>query len=68
MINNVPDLDVKQKLQQIIECADKDSFNAILKEFPERYSAGVVKQNVNFEELNSFIADICLHYCISQCS
>jgi len=58
---------VQQKLQALIE-ADSESFQAIISDFPERFNAGVVKHKVDISEKQTFVEDICFHYCLSICS
>ena len=36
-IDDIPDFDIQTKLQELSSCADEDTFQNVLNEFPERY-------------------------------
>ena len=38
---DIPDFDIQTKLQELSSCADEDTFQNVLNEFPERYTMGV---------------------------
>ena len=40
-IENIPDFDTETKLQELSSCADEDTFQNVLNEFPERYIMGI---------------------------
>ena len=65
-INDIPDLDIMLKLDEI-NSSTADDFGKNVENFTERFSSGVVKREISFEEKEDFIKDIVYHYCISSC-
>ena len=67
-IEDIPDFDIQTKLQELSSCADEDTFQNVLNEFPERYTMGV---NAPFLHLSSdkdtVLKNIIHHCCISSC-
>ena len=46
-IEDIPDFDIQTKLQKLSSCADEDTFQNVLNEFPERYTMGVITPFLN---------------------
>eukprot|EP00111_Clytia_hemisphaerica_P013290 TCONS_00039003-protein len=65
--SDIPDLEIQKKVLQIEMCKSSQEFDECLVNFPERFDC-ISKANVKFEEKDSFIQNICEHYCISKCS
>ena len=67
-IEDIPDFDIQTKLQELSSCADEDTFQNVLNEFPERYTMGV---NTPFlhqsADKDNAIKNIIHHCCISSC-
>ena len=68
LIDDVADLDVQQKLKELLVTNEESTFQKVIENFPERFTAGVTKPRVHMSEKHSFIEDICFHYCLSICS
>ena len=67
-IEDIPDFVIQTKLKELSRCADEDTFQNVLNEFPERYTMGV---NTPFLHLSTdkdnVIKNIIHHCCISSC-
>ena len=37
-IKDIPDFDIQTKLQELPSCADEDTFQNVVNEFPKRYT------------------------------
>ncbi|XP_066928484.1 G2/M phase-specific E3 ubiquitin-protein ligase-like [Clytia hemisphaerica] len=64
-IDEIPDAEVKQKLQAIEECLDEKSFQDLMKDFFERFDSGYVASHVAFQEKEELIKTMSYHYVIS---
>ena len=65
-IEDIPDLEIQNKLKELQEAQDEVQFESILQTFPERLNAGVTKVRVKFERA-ALLENVCTHYCISAC-
>lgn len=65
-IDDIPDIEVRDKLMEIKECADADSFNTCVNSFIERYDFGYNKFKPTFEEKEELTKTIAHHFIISS--
>ena len=67
-IEDIPDCDIQTKLQELSSCADKDTFQNVLNEFPERYTIGVTATFLHLSaDKDTVIKNVIHHCCISLC-
>ena len=67
-IEHIPDFDIQTKLQELSSCADEDTFQNVLNEFPARYTMGVAAPFLYLSaDKDTVIKNIIHHYCISSC-
>ena len=67
-IEDIPDFDIQIKLQELSRCADEDTFQNVLNEFPERYTVGVTTPFLRLSaNKDKVIKNIIHHCCISSC-
>ena len=67
-IEDIPDFDIQTKLQELSSCADEDTFQNVLNEFPERYTMGVTTPFLQLStDKDNVIKNIIHHCCISSC-
>ena len=67
-IEDIPDFDIQTKLQELSSCADEDTFQNVLNEFPERYTMGVTTPFLHLStDKDNVIKNIIHHCCISSC-
>ena len=67
-IEDIPDFDTETKLQELSSCADEDTFQNVLNEFPERYTTGVTTPFLHLSaDKDTVIKNISHHFCISLC-
>ena len=65
-IEDIPDFDIQTKLEELSSCADKDTCQNVLNEFPERYTIGVTASFLHLSaDKDTIIKNIIHHYCIS---
>ena len=62
-IEDVPDVDIQNSLKELLSVNTETDFQTKIQSFPERFSAGVTKLKVNFDDKLEFIENICGHYC-----
>eukprot|EP00794_Sanderia_malayensis_P020964 gene20964-23019_t len=67
-LEDIPDLDVQMKLQDLINAVNEDEFQARMESFSERYMFGVTRVHVSFEDRSQLVKDVALHLCLSTCS
>ena len=59
---------IQTKLQGLPSCADEDTFQNVLNEFPERYTMGVTTPFLHLStDKDNVIKNIIHHCCISSC-
>ena len=67
-IENIPDFEIQTKLQELSSCADDDTFQNVLKEFPKRYTMGVTAPFLHLpDDKDTVIKNIIHHCCMSSC-
>ena len=65
-IEDIPDCYIETKLQELSSCADKDTFQNVLNEFPERYTMDITAPFLHlFADKDTVIQNIIHHCCIS---
>ena len=62
-VEDVPDVEVRAKLQQIESCSDESHFISIMDSFPERYDCGYLTYMPPFSERKELVRKIA-HHCI----
>ena len=67
-IEDVPDVDIQNSLKELLSANTETDFQTKIQSFPERFSAGVTKFKVNFDDKLEFIENICRRYCLSVCN
>ena len=66
-IEDIPDFDSQTKLQELSSCADEDTFQNVLNEFPERYTMGVKTPFLHQSaDKDNAIKNIIHHCCVSS--
>ena len=67
-IEDIPDFVIQTKLKELSRCADEDTFQNVLNEFPERYTMGVTTPFLHLStDKDNVIKNIIHHCCISSC-
>ena len=67
-IEDIPDCDIKTKFEELSSCADEDTFQNVLNEFPERYTMGITAPFLHLSaDKDTVIKNIICHCCISSC-
>ena len=67
-IEDIPDFVIQTKLKELSRCADEDTFQNVLNEFPERYTIGVTTLFLDlFADKDIVNKNIINHCCISSC-
>ena len=65
---DIQDFDIQTKLQELSGCADEDTFQNVLSEFPERYTMGVTAAFLHMSaDKDNVIKNIIHHCCILSC-
>ena len=65
---NIPAFDIQTKLQRLSSCADEDTCQNVLNEYPERYTMGVTAPFLHLSgDKDAIIKNIIYHCCISSC-
>ena len=67
-IEDIPDFDIQTKLQELSSCADEDTFQNVLNEFPEKYAIGATAPFLHLSaDKDNVIKNIIHHCCMSSC-
>ena len=65
-IEDIRDCDIETKLQELSSCADEDTFQNVLNEFPERYTMDITAPFLHlFADKDTVLQNIIHHCCIS---
>ena len=64
---DISDFDIQTKLQGLPSCADEDTFQNVLNEFPERYTMGVTTPFLHLSADKNNVVKNIHHCCISSC-
>ena len=65
---DIPDFDIQTKLQELLSCANGDTFQDVLNEFPKRYTMGVTAPFLHLSADKDTVIKNIIHYCyISSC-
>ena len=65
---DIPDFDIQTKLQELLSCANGDTFQDVLNEFPKRYTMGVAAPFLHLSADKDTVIKNIFHYCyISSC-
>ena len=67
-LNDIPDLELQEKLQDLLSAVNEEEFQSKVDSFPERFNFGVTRMKVHFSEREELIKDIAQHCCISVCN
>ena len=67
-LNDIPDLELQEKLQDLLSAVNEEEFQSKIDSFPERFNFGVTRMKVDFSEREELIKDIAQHCCISVCN
>ena len=66
-IEDIPGFYTQTKLQELSSCADEDTFQIVLKKFPERYTMGVTTTFLHLSaDKGNVIKNIIQYCCISS--
>ena len=66
-IEDIPDFEIQTKLQELLSCADDDTFQNVLNEFPKRYTMGVTAPFLHLpDDKDTVIQNIIHHCCMSS--
>ena len=66
-IKRIPDFNIQTKLQELSSCADEDTFQDVLNQFPERYVVGVTAPFLHLSvDKDTVIKNIILDCCMSS--
>ena len=66
-VGDIPDLEIQTKVKNILDSKSPEELQSCLADFPERFDA-VLKRNLKFEDKETFVQNICEHFCTSRCS
>eukprot|EP00794_Sanderia_malayensis_P015226 gene15226-16800_t len=66
-VEEIPDLEIQTKLQDLLNAKDEAEFQMQMTSFTERFSLGVTRAFVGFDEREEFARMIAQHVCISAC-
>eukprot|EP00794_Sanderia_malayensis_P001628 gene1628-1807_t len=64
---NLPDYEVKEKLDELLSAEDEEDFQGMMNAFTERFSFGITKSTVKMGEREQFAENITQHFCLSAC-
>ncbi len=67
-MEEIPDIEVQEKLKDLLAAASDKDFQMLLEKFDERFLFGVTKAKVEFSERDALVRDISKHFCVSVCS
>lgn len=65
--HDIPDLDIQDKLKDLLSAVDEKDFQLKIDAFPERFNFGVTRMKVKYSDREELIKDIAQHCCISIC-
>ena len=67
-IEDIPDCNIQTKFQELSSCADEDTFQNFLNEYPERYTVGVTTHFLHLSADKDTVIKNIIHHCyISSC-
>ena len=66
-VDELPDFDVSEKLQAIIQCSGEQTLQEKVADFEERFSMGFNKPTVTMDDKETMCESIAYHNCISVC-